>query len=108
MRRRLLAATLCIAALSACGDDSVSTGEPSATAVTPAPTTPTSTTLASEAPATTQVVETASTGAPTPADTAAEAAPEVLQFAAPLLGGGSLDFTQYAGRTVALWFWAPT
>lgn len=102
MRRRLLAATLCIAALSACGDDSVSTAEPSATAVTPAPTTPTSTTLASE------VVETASTGGPTPADTAAEAAPEVLQFAAPLLGGGSLDFTQYAGRTVALWFWAPT
>ena len=36
------------------------------------------------------------------------AMPEALQFSAPLVGGGSIDFTQYAGRTVALWFWAPT
>ena len=38
----------------------------------------------------------------------AAATPAALQFAAPMVGGGSIDFTQYAGRTVALWFWAPT
>ena len=50
------------------------------------------------------------TGAPQPGDTAQPASevPEALQFAAPLVGGGSLDFSQYAGTTVALWFWAPT
>jgi len=103
MRRQLLAATLCIAALSACGDNSATPAEPSATAVTLESTTPTS-----ETPVITAVVETAPAGAPEPAITATEAAPEVLQFTAPLLGGGTLGFTQFAGRTVAMWFWAPT
>lgn len=35
-------------------------------------------------------------------------APAALQFSAPAVGGGSIDFTQYAGQTVVLWFWAPT
>ena len=35
-------------------------------------------------------------------------APAALQFSAPLVGGGTIDFSQYAGQTVALWFWAPT
>ena len=56
--------------------------------------------VASEAP------EPAGTGTAEAADTA-EAA-EVLQFVAPLVGGGELDFRQFAGATVALWFWAPT
>ena len=34
--------------------------------------------------------------------------PEALQFAAPRVGGGTLDLHQYAGRTVVFWFWAPT
>ncbi len=38
----------------------------------------------------------------------AAASPAALQFEAPMVGGGSLDFAQYAGQTVALWFWAPT
>ncbi|MBI4882443.1 MAG: hypothetical protein HY826_00145 [Actinobacteria bacterium] len=36
------------------------------------------------------------------------AAPAALQFSAPSVGGGTIDFTQFAGQTVALWFWAPT
>lgn len=35
-------------------------------------------------------------------------APEALQLDAPLVGGGTLDLTSFAGTTVALWFWAPT
>jgi hypothetical protein len=37
-----------------------------------------------------------------------ESAPEALRFVVPKVGGGSLDMSQYAGQTVALWFWAPT
>ena len=32
---------------------------------------------------------------------------EVLDFEAPLLGGGTLDGKSLAGRDVAFWFWAP-
>ena len=35
-------------------------------------------------------------------------APSALRFSAPSVGGGTIDFTQYAGHTVVLWFWAPT
>jgi len=46
---------------------------------------------------------------PVPSTVAAPAgAPEALQLTAPLVGGGTIDLTQYAGTTVALWFWAPT
>ena len=38
----------------------------------------------------------------------AAASPSAWQFEAPMVGGGSIDFAQYAGQTVALWFWAPT
>ncbi|CAB4836358.1 unannotated protein [freshwater metagenome] len=34
--------------------------------------------------------------------------PKVLQFTAPLVGGGELRAATLAGRPVALWFWAPT
>jgi hypothetical protein len=30
-----------------------------------------------------------------------------LAFTAPTVGGGELDLAGYAGRDVALWFWAP-
>ncbi len=35
-------------------------------------------------------------------------APSALQFSAPAVGGGAIDFTQFAGKPVVLWFWAPT
>lgn len=89
--------------LAACGSDSGSSAAPPATPwSSPSPD-------ASAAPVDT------SSAATTPGDTASgntappnASAPDALQFTAPLVGGGSLDFTQYAGTTVALWFWAPT
>ena len=30
-----------------------------------------------------------------------------LAFTAPTVGGGELDLASYAGRNLALWFWAP-
>jgi hypothetical protein len=37
----------------------------------------------------------------------ARSVPEVLRFSAPRLGGGRVVGADYAGRDVALWFWAP-
>jgi hypothetical protein len=36
-----------------------------------------------------------------------EPVPDVLRFSAPRLGGGRVVGADYAGRDVALWFWAP-
>ncbi len=33
--------------------------------------------------------------------------PEILDFEAPLVGGGTLDGAELAGAPVAVWFWAP-
>jgi hypothetical protein len=33
--------------------------------------------------------------------------PEVLDFSAPSLGGGSVNGSDYVGKDVAIWFWAP-
>jgi hypothetical protein len=30
-----------------------------------------------------------------------------LDLTAPAVGGGTVDLRDYAGSTVALWFWAP-
>lgn len=99
MRRTLLAATLCVSWLTACGDDS--TGQPASTQAAE------SQVVDSQVVAT-QPTQSAPVTQPSETTLGAPEAPEVLRFAAPLLGGGSLDFTQYAGRTVAMWFWAPT
>jgi ABC-type glycerol-3-phosphate transport system substrate-binding protein len=32
---------------------------------------------------------------------------ELLDFTAPALGGGTLRGADYAGKDVAIWFWAP-
>jgi hypothetical protein len=32
---------------------------------------------------------------------------DVLDFTAPLVGGGTLHGAEYAGEDVAIWFWAP-
>ena len=107
--RRVLPVLAAAGLLVACGDDGTGTGTQSAGATTVA---------ASDtaAPGTAEAAPEA-TVAGTPATEAAEAeagggaapeAPEALQFSARLVGGGELDLRQYAGTTVALWFWAPT
>jgi len=35
------------------------------------------------------------------------AVPEILDFEAPLVGGGTLRAAELAGSPVAIWFWAP-
>jgi hypothetical protein len=45
-------------------------------------------------------------GAP-PSGSSTEAIPEILDFEAPLLAGGTLRGADYAGKDVAFWFWAP-
>ena len=42
-----------------------------------------------------------------PAAGAVGAVPAALQFSAPLVGGGEVEFGPSAGRPVLLWFWAP-
>ena len=94
MRRRaassLFIAVLASALLAACGADPAATA-PAAGATTTAP----------------AAVSTASTATPTTVPTTA-VAPSSLQFSADLVAGGTVDFRQYAGQTLALWFWAPT
>lgn len=34
--------------------------------------------------------------------------PELLQFTAPLVGGGEFNGADRGGRATAFWFWAPT
>ena len=36
------------------------------------------------------------------------AVPELLQFTAPLVGGGEFSGADRAGQATAFWFWAPT
>ena len=37
----------------------------------------------------------------------ATAVPEILDFSAPALGGGTIRGADYAGSDLAIWFWAP-
>lgn len=97
---RGLAAGVALTVLAACGSDSESAPTTSAapeSSPSPVPSTAPGDTSPAVAP-----------GDTSPAAPPNAAAPDALQFTAPLVGGGSLDFTQYAGKTVALWFWAPT
>lgn len=43
----------------------------------------------------------------TPASPSPVAVPEQLDFAAPLVGGGTFEGASLAGRPAVLWFWAP-
>jgi hypothetical protein len=47
------------------------------------------------------------TSAPPPSASATAAVPEILDFRAPLVGGGMFDGGELAGAPVAIWFWAP-
>jgi hypothetical protein len=79
----MLLCAIGVAALAACGNPDVQPAEP--LAAPPA--------------------VTASTPAPTPTP---PAVPQSLAFAAPRVGGGTIDMAAYAGKPVLLWFWAPT
>ena len=101
MRRSLLPFVAAGLLLAACGGsgstDTAGTGTAAPGATSAVDATPDATASASSAP---------EAG---PGDTAAAVAvPDALQFTAPAVGGGEIDFTRFAGRAVALWFWAPT
>ncbi len=100
MRRELIALSVSGLLLVACGGTSAGTAgiQPDTTATQAA--------KPSQPPVTEPAGNDAGSG--TPDTVAATPAPEALQFAAPAVGGGEIDFTRYAGQTVALWFWAPT
>jgi hypothetical protein len=82
VRRLLLCLTGALVLLS-CGDNTVQDDASGAVAAQPAATSPAAT-------------------------AAATAVPDTLAFSAPLVGGGTLDFADYAGTPLLLWFWAPT
>ena len=86
--RRLVWSVIGIVALASCGDPSRQV-DPAAQ------------------PAASAAAATAATAAPT-ASSAHGAVPESLVFSAPRVGGGTVDMSDYAGKPVLLWFWAPT
>jgi hypothetical protein len=88
---RTLVATVCLAALSACGSSaSVAGGTTSAAVASPATAAPTGTNVA---------IATTSPAAAVPAS---------LQFEATLVGGASFTGASRVGVPTAFWFWAPT
>jgi hypothetical protein len=114
-RRRAAAAfgaSALFLAVTACSSDDP-TGEPLADTVAESPV------EATDAPVTTDEPSNATT-APSPDDAVDEPAattpvtdpavivPEVLQFSAPLVGGGSFEGAAVAGKPTVFWFWAPT
>ena len=48
-----------------------------------------------------------SSGEPASPSASSPEVPEVLDFEAPLLGGGTFRGANLAGKDVAFWFWAP-
>ena len=97
-RSRFSLATLALAGCALTGGVACSTAESASSPAT-----------AAASDSTSDSTTGATTGATNPSAAAPNAAaPAALQFSAPLVGGGTMDFTQFAGQTVALWFWAPT
>ena len=102
--RRALASLIVAIAFASCGGASSTSTVP----------------LAGEAPAsnpsnvtvaeavTTSVLAAGETSVVTSEGEASAAVPELLQFTAPLLGGGEFIGADRAGRATAFWFWAPT
>jgi hypothetical protein len=97
----------------ACSSDSDSTAETlpevaveDSAGTTEAPATPAPSTDAG--PGTTPPAGSDTTTAePSPTEPAV-AVPELLQFTAPLVGGGTFDGAAAAGKPTVFWFWAPT
>jgi thiol-disulfide isomerase/thioredoxin len=53
------------------------------------------------------VASACSSGSGSASFTPSEGVPEILQFSAPLLSGGTIEGATLAGKDVALWLWAP-
>lgn len=54
-----------------------------------------------------QAVEFEATGDPPAAEGESAAGAPILDFTAPRLSGGQVKGSEFAGRDLALWFWAP-
>ena len=65
----------------------------------PTPVTTTSLTIATTSPA--------ATAPPTTTTSSAAVVPVLLDFEAPLVGGGTIRGADLAGRDTLFWFWAP-
>ena len=67
--------------------------------ILPIPATTTSLTIATTSPA--------ATAPPTTTTSSAAVVPVLLDFEAPLVGGGTIRGADLAGRDTLFWFWAP-
>ena len=99
-----VAAFVCVAGLAgvACGgassgDDAAAVPAPAADAAPAATDAPTAT----DAPAADSVSADAGSDA-------GAVVPPLLQFTAPLIGGGEIAVDELAGKPTAFWFWSPT
>jgi hypothetical protein len=112
----MAAATAAIAlTLAACGSGD---GEDATDSVTPATIADDTGTAGSDTATTTPSDDTtapatdgtapATDGTTAPDPTGAQVVPDILQFSAPLVGGGTFDGAAVAGIPTAFWFWAPT
>lgn len=89
VRSAVVVAALAVAA--SCGEAGTAPGDQAG---------PSSTAASAPAPAGEPAV-------PAPATETAAVVPEALRFTAAGVDGGQVAGTDYAGRDVALWFWAP-
>lgn len=87
-------------------DPSADPGVTDSVEAAPEPDTPDTETPGTETPGTEpQATEPPATEAPAPEPAPA---PEILQFTAPLVGGGEIDAATLGGKATVFWFWAPT
>jgi hypothetical protein len=92
-----LAAFACVAGLVGVACGGTSSGDDASAPASAADTVPAATS--------TPVVDSA------PADAASDSGamvPSLLQFTAPLIGGGEIVGDELAGKPTAFWFWSPT
>lgn len=89
--------------LASCG------AENTAGAPTETPSESTAATESTSAPSAGSPTASTPTGTQLPSDTSVSqvAVPEILQFTAPLVGGGTFDAAAVAGTPTVFWFWAP-
>lgn len=92
-----IAALACVAGLAGVACGGASGGDDSSAPTPAADSTPT---VTEASPATGE--------AGVDADAGAAAVPALLQFTAPLVGGGEIVGDELAGKPTAFWFWSPT
>lgn len=105
----MLFAVAAMALTASCGDDGATGGPADDGSVASTTTTSTSGTAASTTaiPTTGAPGDDGSAGGDTNAGFATNVNASLLDIAAPLVGGGSLDLSTLGDRPVLLWFWAP-